>query len=255
MSHPRLPTTPVDALGDNYIWLFPTGPGQVGAVDPGAAQPVLEHLQEQNLTLSHILLTHHHNDHTGGVARLKQESPARIIGSETDRHRLPPLDQPVTDGQNIDLGQQTAQVFSVPGHTIGHVAYLIEDCLFVGDTIFSHGCGRMFEGNPKMMWDSLKKLRDLKEAQWLFPAHEYTETNLRFTLELGGETREIEKHLAQVETQSRNLEPTLPTPMARERRSNPFLRCDDPQFARHLNLAGQPPEAVFAFLREKRNHF
>ncbi|MBF0626350.1 MAG: hydroxyacylglutathione hydrolase [Magnetococcales bacterium] len=248
-----MPVTPVPALKDNYVWMFPTGPDRQAAVDPGAAAPVLRVLERTGAGLSHILITHHHHDHIGGVAELVRRTGARVVGAAADSDRLPPLASAVADGQILTLGTVTGRVLTVPGHTMGHVAYLVGDALFCGDTLFSAGCGRLFEGSPEQMWTSLTRLRALPDATRVCCAHEYTLTNLEFVGTLWPDDPDLQALFAAAAARADRDVPTLPTLLGQEKRHNPFLRCDDPALAKRLGQAGQSPTMVFAHLRELRN--
>jgi hydroxyacylglutathione hydrolase len=245
----------VPVLGDNYVWMFASKQNNYVAVDPGEATAVSQWLDKRNATLSHILLTHHHADHTGGVAELKSQYGAKIIGSKADAHRLPTLDQGVEEGDSLNVGECQVQVLDTPGHTIGHVIYMVGDALFVGDTLFSMGCGRLFEGSPEVMWQSLQKIHNLPDATRIYPAHEYTLTNHGFALMLEPDNQDLIDLQKELLTKNDNNTPTLPTTLAEEKRINPFLRTQDNQFAQKLGLQGKSPQERFAILREKRNHF
>ncbi|MBF0588557.1 MAG: hydroxyacylglutathione hydrolase [Magnetococcales bacterium] len=258
MAHQAIPVTPIPALRgayDNYVWLFPTGEGQVAAVDPGEAGPVLAHLKRENLMLTHILITHHHADHTGGVEEIQRSTGAYTIGSVHDRHRLPVLDRMVDDGDTIQIGPHTMEVMHTPGHTTGHVVYLLEDLLFCGDTLFSYGAGRLFEGTPTQMWKTMKRLRALPDQMRACPAHEYTLTNLTFCADLEPDNREIAELKRWAMGMMDRDEPTLPNLMEKEKRLNPFLRCDEPTMAALVGLEGVSPPDVLAEVRARRNQY
>ncbi|MEO5354257.1 MAG: hydroxyacylglutathione hydrolase [Magnetococcus sp. XQGC-1] len=255
MPQPKLIVEPIPALKDNYIWLFPTGERAWAAVDPGESDPVIRHLEGQEATLSHILLTHHHHDHIGGVEALRAHFGAQVIGSGKDAHRLPPLDLAVSDGQHIPLGNLNTEVMEVPGHTLGHLVYHVSDALFSGDTLFRFGCGRVFEGTPEQMWENLVKIRSLPDSTQLYAGHEYTLVNLQFACSLEPGNTALQTVLKQVFLQTDMEQPTMPVPLGKEKQYNPFLRADDPSFAKNIGLTGQAPEQVFASIRKKRNSF
>lgn len=255
MPQESLSVEPVQVLGDNYVWMIALDENRYVAVDPGAADPVRQWLTERDATLSHILLTHHHSDHCGGVADLKAVYNAKVIGNNKDKHRLPRLDQTIEDGQQIKLGPLTAKAIETPGHTIGHVVYVMQDALFAGDTLFSLGCGRLFEGSAAMMWQSLKKIQALPDSTRLFCAHEYTLTNHGFAIALEPDNQgllELQKELMEKNDANR---PTLPTTLAHEKLYNPFLRSEDKHLAKKLDLENDSPITRFAKLREKRNNY
>jgi len=246
---------PLVALGDNYIWIIPTGPHSVAVVDPGSAAEVDDFLQKSAKKLSHILITHHHYDHIDGISTLAKKYQAKTIGSANDQNRLPKLDQPVKDGDTFVMGTTQVTVFETPGHTSGHVAYLVDDALFPGDTIFSIGVGRLSEGTAEQMWNSIKKLRALPGSTAIYPAHEYTFANFSFARHLEPNSRA----LAQGEDAARALidadRPTLPTTLDYEKKLNPFLRADQTQMAKLLNMEGSSPTAIFAEIRTRRDNF
>ncbi len=255
MPQPPLPVEPVPVLHDNYVWLFPTSEDDLAAVDPADAAPVMRKLDRRGKRLSHILITHHHHDHIDGVEMLKERYDAVVIGFQGDQHRLPPLDFTVADGDRIELGDRRVTVLEVPGHTSGHVAYLLENVLFSGDCLFSLGCGRLFEGTAAQMWTSLLKLRVLDDGTRLFPAHEYTLGNLDFARSLEPDhpgLAALHEELSELTDQDH---PTLPSSLKREKRLNPFLRADDPALQRCLGMSGQPPERVFAEIRQRKDRF
>lgn len=255
MPQPLLMVEPISALRDNYIWLFKTGLKSAAVVDPGKADPVLHILKRKGWTLTHIFLTHHHQDHIGGVEQLRSQFSTTVIGSKKDQERLPPLDISVEEGSELILGEDTIQIFDVPGHTLGHVAYYIKDALFAGDTLFSFGCGRLFEGTSEQMWKSLLKLRTLPDETRLYAAHEYTQTNLEFACSLEPNNNALQSKLKKIFRQTDADQPTLPTLLKNEKKYNPFLRADDATFAKNLGLSGKSPQTIFATIRRNRNHF
>lgn len=257
--------TRIAAFDDNYIWLLrePDG-GAAAVVDPGDAGPVLAELDCRGLTLTHILLTHHHNDHTGGVAALKARFPAaRVIGAAADAHRLPPLDQAVGDGDVVSIGGQTATVIAVPGHTLGHIAYWFAGAaaLFCGDALFVLGCGRMFEGTAAQMWASLTRLRALPvvapngDDVMVYCAHEYTAGNARFALTLDPGNPALTAQAAAIAGLRAKGQPTIPSRLADEIAANPFLRADVPALQAALGMAGADPAAAFGEIRHRKDVF
>ncbi|HAT49319.1 MAG: hydroxyacylglutathione hydrolase [Nitrospirae bacterium] len=245
----------IPVLKDNYTWLLETSPGYAVLLDPGDSSASIAALQRHHLTLTHILITHHHQDHIGGVSDLARLTGAKVVGHALDAGRLPPLDLACHDGDSLTLGPWTCEVLATPGHTIGHVVYRIADALFTGDTLFSLGCGRLFEGTPEMMWDSIKRLRGLSGIQRIFPAHEYTLANLGFVLQLEPGNPFLSSFREWVHQQTDLGVPTLPTTMERELRCNPFLRADETDFAARIGLGGKTGVAVFTHIRTMRNHY
>lgn len=248
----------IQASSDNYIYLLRDAQeGAVAVVDPTYAAPVIQELERLGWTLTHILNTHHHADHTGGNLELKQRYGAEVIGARIDEARLPGLDRPVGENDIVRLGASGANVLELPGHTRGHVAYWFSDadCVFCGDTLFALGCGRMFEGSPAQMWDSLCKLRSLPLETKVYCAHEYTQNNARFALSVDPDNDDLKRRAQWIDEMRAAGRPTVPSTLGQEIRSNPFLRADDPALAAQLGMKGENPVAVFAELRKRKDRF
>src|SRR5712671_913493 len=224
----HLNVRPVRAFSDNSIWLIdaPRGPGRVVVVDPGDATPVIAELQRSGLSLAAILLTHHHPDHIGGVPELLRRGAVPVIGP--DDTRIAQRTQTVRDGERCELPELglSFEILQIPGHTLSHIAFWGHGALFCGDTLFSAGCGRMFEGTPTQMNASLTKLRRLPPETQVFCGHEYTAANLRFALTVDPDNRTAQDYRDAVERTRAAAAPTLPSPLSLEIRINPFLRCD-----------------------------
>ncbi len=253
---------PLPALSDNYIWLA-SQDGLAVVVDPGEAGPVLDVLAAEGLTLRAILLTHHHHDHVGGVTELYEKTGARVYGPAGET--LPRCDVRLAEGDRVELPELglALQVLDVPGHTAGHIAYagtaVGRQVLFCGDTLFAAGCGRLFEGTPAQMFDSLEKFSNLPENALVCCAHEYTLANLRWALAVEpGNSRLAHWQSEAADLRDRGL-PTLPTSLALERDTNPFLRTRQDAVAQAASrYAGQalPGQVdVFAALRAWKNEF
>ena len=254
----RLAIDQVLVLNDNYIYLLHDAvTGATAAVDPAEAEPVLARLAERGWHLSHILITHHHADHTGGNLALKAATDCTILGAAADAGRIPGLDRGLQDGEDIELGSARAEVLLVPGHTSAHLAYWFaaEQALFCGDTLFSLGCGRLFEGSPAQMWASLERLRALPDDCRVFCAHEYTQSNARFAATVDAANPALAARIAEVEALRTAHKPTVPSLMAEERATNPFLRADQPALAAAVGLTGVPPAEVFAEIRRRKDTF
>lgn len=243
---------------DNYVFLFtdPLGPATV-AVDPGKAAPVEAALAEMGRRLTDVLVTHHHADHTGGVAELAARHGARVFGCRADRDRIPALTDPASDGDVITIADERFEVLETPGHTIGHVCYHlpVSSRLLSGDTLFLLGCGRLFEGTPARMWSSLKRLREFPDETTVCCAHEYTLGNARFARSLTPDDPNVERRWSEVERERSHGRPTVPGSLARDRSVNPFLRADDPFIARAIGMSDADPVAVFAELRRRKDAF
>ncbi len=253
-----LSITPLPALRDNYIWAIASG-SEIVAVDPGQAGPVQHWLRAGNRSLAAILVTHHHPDHVGGVAELATTWDAPVYGPahETIPHR----DVALSAGDTCLLGKNfpVFQVLDIPGHTAGHIAYYCPGYLFCGDTLFSAGCGKLFEGTAAELYTSLGKLARLPGSTRVYPAHEYTVSNLRFARHVLPQEPALEENLASALKIRENRQPTLPTTIAREKCINLFLRPGDAAVKAAVEaMTGQKMEteaAVFAVLREWKDRF
>ncbi|MEM9233099.1 MAG: hydroxyacylglutathione hydrolase [Pseudomonadota bacterium] len=244
-------------LQDNYGFLIREGgSGIVAAVDTPDAEAISQALEKQGWKLDLILNTHWHWDHTGGNEVLKARYGARIIGPAAEGDRIPGRDRAVEDGDLVELGDVTARVLATPGHTVGHICYLFDDLNlgFVGDTLFSLGCGRLFEGTPEQMWSSLSSLRDLPADTTLYCAHEYTEANARFTESLGEANAALSARIAEIKDLRAKGAPTVPMTLGTEQATNPFLRADHPALQAAIG-ASDDPAAVFAEIRKRKDSF
>jgi len=225
---------PVPAFSDNYIWLVHDQPsGETAVVDPGDAQPVLAEAERRGWTITQIWNTHWHPDHTGGNVALKQATGARVSGPASGP--IPARDVPLSEGSELRIGEHVGRVIEVPGHTLDHLALIFDDerVAFVGDTLFAMGCGRLFEGTPEQMYASLQRLADLPAETQLYCAHEYTLANARFAHHAEPQNEAIAVRLKQVEALREEGKITLPTDVAIERGTNPFVRASNAQeFAR-----------------------
>jgi hydroxyacylglutathione hydrolase len=256
-----LQVSPVRAFSDNYIWMIraPADPGGAVIVDPGDDRPVERALHDAGLGLRAILVTHHHADHVGGVGALAARHGAPVYGPA--RERLPCEAQALDDGGTADLGHLGLEfaVMAVPGHTLGHIAYVGHGSLFCGDTLFSAGCGRLFEGTAAQMLDSLDRISVLPDETAVYCAHEYTLSNLRFASAVEPDNADICEALVETGRRRERDEVTLPSTLGRERRINPFLRSrTDSVRAAAERHAGRPLETavdVFAAVRSWKDGF
>jgi len=245
-------------LSDNYVFLLrEPEAGAVAAVDPSVAEPVIEALATLGWRLTHVLNTHHHWDHTGGNLELKERFRCTVVGPAADAARIPGIDVALGEGEVYAFGKEPAHIFDIPGHTRGHIAFYCPEsrALFCGDTLFSLGCGRLFEGTPAQMWESLGKLRRLPAETQVYCGHEYTAANARFALALDPDNAALQARAREVAAlRAKNL-PTIPSLMESEIAANPFLRADDPALARALDMEAADPVAVFAEVRRRKDGF
>ena len=248
----------IPVLKDNFIYLaHDPESGETVAVDPAVAPPVLDVLNENGWNLSQIWNTHHHNDHTGGNLELKQATGCSIVGAAADASRIPGIEIQLAEGDLISIGRHQAKIFEVSGHTIGHIAYWIENdhVLFSGDTLFSSGCGRLFEGTPEQMWASLLKLRNLPDETNVFCGHEYTVANVKFALTIEPENDALKRRASQVSFLRKDGKSTVPSNLGDEKRFNPFLRADNDALLCAAGLVGQDAISVFAEIRRRKDVF
>ena len=252
----------LNALSDNYIFLLHLPQSNIAAVvDPAEAEPVLKQLQQLGAELVAIFNTHHHHDHVGGNQRLIQQYPQVIVyGGVEDRERIPGIQVLLQEGDRVSFGDRQAEVFFVPGHTRAHIAYYFPPTsadapgeLFCGDTLFAGGCGRLFEGTPAQMVDSLSKLRNLPDNTRVWCAHEYTLKNLQFALTVDRSNQELQSRFAHVEAARSRLEATIPSMLGVEKLTNPFLRWNQPTL--QSAVKSQDPVQTFARLRGMKDTF
>lgn len=252
---------PIQAFNDNYIWLlYNPDSAEAFVVDPGDATPVLQVLQERELTLTGILITHHHFDHVGGLASLTDAFDPVVFGPQNPA--IAGITRRLEAGDHIEVLQHDFEVLEVPGHTLDHIAYFHRGqspLVFCGDTLFAGGCGRMFEGTAPMMHQSLQSLAELPADTRVYCAHEYTLANLAFARAVEPENEALAKRIAEAEACRARGEPTVPSKLALELATNPFLRCAEPALLGSLRtqgkLAGESGPEVFATVRGWKDNF
>ena len=248
----------VPLLKDNYAYLLRDGAsGKTAIVDPSESEPVLRLLAKLDYKLDYILNTHHHPDHSGGNVGIKEATGATVVGPQADRERIPAIDVALADGEHFRLGEADSEVMDIPGHTRGHIAFWFggDNAVFCGDTLFALGCGRTFEGTAEQMWTSLKRLRALPPATRIYCGHEYTQANARFALTVEPANPALKARAAEIDRLRGAGQPTIPSTIAEERATNPFLRADQPEVAKGIGLAGHDPVAVFAETRLRKDSF
>lgn len=251
--------TPLPAFADNYIWLLTDASGNAAVVDPGDAKPVQRALDAQDLKLTAILATHHHADHVGGAAELAARHGCPVFGPAREASEV--VTVPLEEGRVVEVPGLGARfrVLDIPGHTAGHIALFGHGILFSGDTLFSAGCGRLFEGTPAQMSGSLAKLAALPESIRVCCGHEYTVNNLRFAAALEPANRAIREHAEHCIALRARGQATLPSTIAMERSINPFLRCSEPAVreaaSKHAGEALTDPVEIFAVIRQWKDGF
>lgn len=243
---------------DNFgVLLHDPDTGRTAAIDAPEVEAVEAALTRRGWRLTDILVTHHHEDHVAGIEALKASYGCRVVAAKADAHRIPAVDETVEEGGSVSVGSFVAKIFDTPGHTVGHIAYYFPEqkLLFAADTLFSLGCGRLFEGTPAQMWASLLKLRALPDDTALYCGHEYTLSNARFAVTVDPTNEDLAKRARQVAAQRAEHKFTLPVLLGAEKRENPFLRADVPAVAKAVGLEGADAATVFAELRERKNNF
>lgn len=248
----------IPCLSDNYAFLIhDAASGATALVDAPEPGPILAALKSRNWTLSHILLTHHHWDHIDGLADILAAQPAKVIGAKADAHRLPALDLTVEDGDVFEFAGENVSILDVSGHTVGHIAFYFPEtaAVFTGDSLMAMGCGRLFEGTPAQMFDSLTKLATLPDDTTVCSGHEYTTSNCAFAASLGDKTEDVDQRIADTtDMRAKNIA-TVPSNLGLEKRTNPFLRSGDPALIQALGMAGAAPIDVFTEVRKRKDSF
>ncbi|MEX5728365.1 hydroxyacylglutathione hydrolase [Rhodovulum iodosum] len=248
----------VPCLSDNYAYLLhDPASGTTAVVDAPESGPIELALAERRWGLDSILITHHHHDHVGGVEALRSAHGAQVIGAAADSGRLPRLDKAVAEGDRVEVGSQTAHVLDVSGHTVGHIAFHFPDsaAVFTADSLMALGCGRVFEGTPEMMWQSLSKLAALPPETLVYSGHEYATANARFAKTIEPDNPDLAARADRIAETRAAGRPTVPVPLSEELATNPFLRARLPEVKATLGMAEAPDAAVFAEIRARKDRF
>ena len=250
--------TPIPCLTDNYAYIIhDDNLKTIGVVDPSEPKPIISFLKKQNLKLNYILNTHHHFDHVGGNLELKKIYNAKIVGFAEDKHRIPGIDVTLLNNEKWSFGNSIVKVFHIPGHTLGHICFFFEKekIVFTGDTLFSLGCGKIFEGTHEQMLNSLNKIKQLPKDTMIYCGHEYTYKNAEFCMKYDSENIDLKKKFEKIKKlRSQNL-PTVPSSLEDEIKTNIFLRCDQKELKIKLNMKNQEDSKVFSKVRDLKDNF
>ena len=250
--------SPIPCLTDNYAYIINDNVSKkVGVVDPSEASPIITYLKKQNLKLDYILNTHHHYDHIGGNIELKKLYNAKVIGFVGDKHRIPGIDIMLEDNAKWTFGESSVKILHIPGHTLGHICFFFENekIAFTGDTLFSLGCGRIFEGDHKQMLTSLNKMKKLPKNTKIYCGHEYSYKNAEFCMKYDNDNIDLKKKFEKIKQLRSNNLPTLPTTLEEELKSNIFLRCNQNDLKVKLNMKNQEDYKVFRKVRDLKDSF
>jgi len=243
-------------LSDNYGFLVhDSESGETACIDTPETAPILAALEKTGWTLTQIWNTHHHFDHAGNNEEIKRITGCTITGPAGEADKIPAIDRAVDDGDTVMLGAHEAHVLNVGGHTLGHIAFHLEGHAFVGDSLFALGCGRVFEGTMAQMWESLQKLDALPDGTQIYCAHEYTTSNAAFAVTIDPDNEALSQRVAEISALRAANKPTVPTEIALERATNPFLRATDANVQARLNMSGAPAVDVFAEIRARKDSF
>jgi len=250
--------TPIPCLDDNYAYIiFDKISKNVGVVDPSEAYPIINFLKKSNLNLNYILNTHHHFDHVGGNTELKKIYNAKVIGFDEDKHRIPGIDIALKDKDEFKFGNSIIKILHIPGHTLGHICFFFEKekIAFTGDTLFSLGCGRIFEGDHKQMLTSLNKIKKLPKTTKIYCGHEYTLKNAEFCMKYDKKNSILKKKFEIIKNLRAKNMPTVPSTLEEELKTNIFLRCDQNTIKLNLNMKNNEDYKVFKKVRELKDGF
>lgn len=248
----------IPCLKDNYAYLIhDPASDETALIDAPEPGPILAVLKSRGWRLDQILLTHHHWDHIDGVAAIVEATSAAILGAAADAHRLPPLSQALREADTVHVGREVGYVIEVPGHTVGHIAFYFpaSGLAFTADSLMAGGCGRLFEGTPEQMWDSLNKLRQLPPETLICSGHEYTTSNLSFAATIEPENEALQSRIARVAKARAENRPTVPSRLSGELATNPFLRAGETQIKQALGMADASDAEVFAEIRARKDKF
>lgn len=248
----------IPCLSDNYAYLIrDKDTDQVAVVDVPDAAPIIGALKDLDWSLDKILITHHHYDHIDGVEALKAETNAQVYGAKADVHRLPALDVELSEGDTFKLGNETCDVLDVSGHTVGHIAFVFKnaEAAFSADSLMALGCGRLFEGDAKMMWRTMEKFKALSEDTLVYSGHEYTSSNAAFAITIEPDNADLQTRIEDINDKRANDIPTVPASIGLEKATNPFMRADLKEVKVLVGMVGASNEDVFGEIRRRKDNF
>ena len=250
--------TPIPCLSDNYAYIIEDEKSKlVGVIDPSESTPIITFLKKKNLKLNYILNTHHHFDHIGGNIELKKKFGAKVVGFINDKHRIPGIDIFLKDNEKWIFGDISVKILHIPGHTLGHICFFFEKekKIFTGDTLFSLGCGRIFEGDHKQMLSSLNKIKKLPKDTMIYCGHEYTYKNAEFCMKYDFGNIDLKNKFEKIKKLRSDNLPTIPSSLEDELKSNIFLRCDQNDLKTKLNMKNHEDFKVFRKVRDLKDSF
>ena len=250
--------TTIPCLTDNYAYIINDNNSKtIGVIDPSDAKPIISFLKKESLELNYILNTHHHFDHIGGNAELKKIYNAKVVGFEGDKHRIPGIDITIKDNEEWTFGNSIIKILHIPGHTLGHICFFFEKekIAFTGDTLFSLGCGKIFEGDHKQMLTSLNKIKKLPKDTKIYCGHEYTYNNAKFCMKYDLDNPDLKKRFEVIKKLRSNNLPTIPSILKDELNANIFLRCDQNDLKNKLNMKNSEDSKVFRKVRDLKDNF
>ena len=248
----------IPCLKDNYAYvIIDKNNKKTCVVDPSESEPIINFLEKHNLKLNYILNTHHHYDHVGGNSELKKKYNAKVVGFKEDYKRIPEIDTKLNDGEIWKKDNFEAKIIHIPGHTLGHICFYFynENILFTGDTLFSLGCGRIFEGTYKQMFSSLEKIKKLPPETKIYCGHEYTLQNSKFCIQYDKENHNLIEKIKDINEKLKNNEPTIPSTIEDELKNNIFLRSNNENIKTNLNISNSTPLETFSKLRDLKDNF
>ncbi|KAB7610459.1 hydroxyacylglutathione hydrolase [Amylibacter sp. SFDW26] len=248
----------IPCLSDNYAYLIrDEETDQVAVVDAPEAAPILGALKDLEWSLDKILITHHHFDHIDGIEALQLETGAQVFGATADKHRLPQLDVELAEGDTFELGHETCEVLDVSGHTIGHIAFVFKNAkaAFTADSLMALGCGRLFEGDAKMMWDTMRKFKTLSDDTLVYSGHEYTASNAAFAITIEPDNADLQTRIEDITDKRANDIPTVPASIGLEKATNPFMRANLNEVKALVGMTGASDAEVFGEIRRRKDNF